>query len=713
MPTIKLERVNGTPVFIVDAFEERFRRIHANMPDPANKRFVFPAYPPFGLSVVSDIEKVAPDLHWLGDALAQRDWLREVPDKIKNRVLPATLTYPEDKKPFEHQLEALTHIYYNPRYGLLYDPGLGKTKILLDLLRLLPGKRAIVLTPKITVENWLKEAEIHAPGLRTVAVNGTVKRKRKIISRYKDYDLLVMSYGTARLLAFPQITSITAKQILAVKRQDPLRSDHSMKAMAAVIKGVGTQDRQTAYVLAWALGMPVAHIERAAAAEAKAAPTWLCDIDYEIIIADESQRIQEGSSLQTQAAIQLAKKAQRRYISSGTAVLGDPRDIYTQMKFLSAAIIPEDWFKFSDQYLVRAKWNPKIITGFKNMDVLNKRIQRMAISRKKDECLDLPPRSIIDVPFSLSSKQIKMYNELVEENSADLANYFTDPTSQVMETPSAITRLNKLSQIASGFVYNTPPKKDLCNGCVHVADCVTKRIQPYTKLCQVEKEEPARTTEFFDPNPRLELLEETLEKIFLDPKAKVILWYWYGAEFEVIEKLFAKKKWEFTGPHATSSKKTQDNIEDFQKDPSVRAWIGQEKSGIGITLTAATYMIYYSIDFSLEPYLQSIDRNYRVGQKSKVTVYRLVAEGSLDSYKLSAVDQKQDLSTMLTKNLACATCPQRLPCLEKRIKLFDPGCLYQRSVTRVVAKARIIDNEADPGESGSPEDHPEGVRGDL
>ena len=119
-------------------------------------------------------------------------------------------------------------------------------------------------------------------------------------------------------------------------------------------------------------------------------------------------------------------------------------------------------------------------------------------------------------------------------------------------------------------------------------------------------------------------------------------------------------------------------------------YLGQVATGVGITLNAATYMIYYCLDWSLGTYLQSIDRNYRAGQTKKVTVYRLLAKDTVEEYKAKALDQKKDLSALMTNRLACAGCPRQMSCLADGTELFDPGCVHQRTAKRTIARAETL-----------------------
>ena len=155
----------------------------------------------------------------------------------------------------------------------------------------------------------------------------------------------------------------------------------------------------------------------------------------------------------------------------------------------------------------------------------------------------------------------------------------------------------------------------------------------------------------------------------------------------MIEKLLKTNKITYV---VGSGSHIQDRINEFNTNPEIRVYLAQMATGVGVTINAATYMIYYELDWSLGTYLQSIDRNYRAGQTNRVTVYRLLGDGTVDMYKAKVLDEKKDVSALLTNKLACATCLRRFDCLKLHIELFDAGCIYQRSARRTVAKAEVI-----------------------
>ena len=89
-------------------------------------------------------------------------------------------------------------------------------------------------------------------------------------------------------------------------------------------------------------------------------------------------------------------------------------------------------------------------------------------------------------------------------------------------------------------------------------------------------------------------------------------------------------------------------IDAFQTDPAVRVFVGQiATAGLGITLTAASTMIFYSLDYSMSNYEQTRARIHRVGQKQPCTYIHLVARGTIDEKVLKALRDKANLAKAL------------------------------------------------------------------
>ena len=65
-----------------------------------------------------------------------------------------------------------------------------------------------------------------------------------------------------------------------------------------------------------------------------------------------------------------------------------------------------------------------------------------------------------------------------------------------------------------------------------------------------------------------------------------------------------------------------------------------QTGGYGITLTAASNVIYYSNSYDLEKRLQSEDRAHRIGQHKPVTYVDLIAEKTVDEKIIKALRKK-------------------------------------------------------------------------
>lgn len=97
----------------------------------------------------------------------------------------------------------------------------------------------------------------------------------------------------------------------------------------------------------------------------------------------------------------------------------------------------------------------------------------------------------------------------------------------------------------------------------------------------------------------------------------------------------------------TESETRQESIEKFQDPRSpVRFFIGNPQTGgYGITLTAASTVIYYSNGYDLEKRLQSEDRAHRIGQKKSVTYIDLIAEKTVDEKIVKALRKKINIAS--------------------------------------------------------------------
>lgn len=632
---------NNTPVFLASGNHQTFGRIFGAAWDHDRSLWMYPAFYPASTKVISDMEVLARDVQvtWSDIALQHRAALEKVAQDLAARALPPT--FPFVTKPYQHQIDGLCHVFYNMRAALFYDPGLGKSKIAIDLMRLLRhrGVRAntLVLGPKVTIQNWGREIDFHSGRqLRWDAITGTKDEKRAAIRRIENEtpDVILATYDTARSLVDLMVSALS----------------------------------------------------------------------YETLVCDEAHLVKSWKSERTKATWEIAQKASRRVNMTGSPTQGSPLDLYGQYKILGDCFMPEDYFAYQKRFCETPDNHSRIVIGYKNLDILNARTTFLSTRRTKAECLDLPERTIVDIEYSLTPVQMGIHNQIVHEMKLDpelLADQLgLDPGARARMPPRArmphrAAALSKLLQVASGFIIKNESDPSYCDyiepgGCRHLETCVENRIRPRTRHCVVDPTPLPDVITTLDNNPKLDALEELIDNITHDaPDAKTIVWGVFTRELDIIQERLTARGIKHVRVDG-DTKDVQACIDAFNDDPSVLVYLAMASTGVGITLNVASYMIYYSIPYSLTVWTQSLDRNHRIGQTKNVTVYRLLGRGTPEPAIAALLDNKIDVDNVLTKKIDCLVCPEALRCQAQGIEPFDPTCIYPKKVARPVIRAKAL-----------------------
>jgi len=612
----------GTPVFALPSLGQYLNRIYGATFIQGKGFWLFPAYYPVFENVVHDIDLVVPGVRYTDKALEHIASMRELHEQVNN----GEVVYGDDfefvTSPYAHQEEALKFALALPRCGIFYDMGLGKTKIVVDLIRH-EQKKTLVLSPSVGVDVWLRESEVHSGGaLNAVALKGTAKKRAKMLDELsRDADIIIVSYDTAK------------------REHDNL----------------------------------------------------VDKFPYEMIVADESHFLRGHKSARTKCAQSLASRAHRRVILSGTPSLGNPLHLWGQLAFLAPYLPAKDFWTFrkrycitgeSSNYRLPAKVRKNMIVGFKNLDHLNTKVQKMAVRRKKEDCLDLPERTIQDIHFDIVGDQRGTYNKFVDSLSVELEN------GEAYEVANAAVSIQKLLQVLSGFFIVPPP--NICDGCKHIAKCVDDGVKPYTKRCHVQKKAPDTKIQDLKSNPKMFALEEQLDGILAEDRNKCIVWGWFRHELDMIEAMLKKKDIGYLRIDGSNSTKGSEYSQKFNEDPTIKVWLAQVSTGVALTLTAASYMIYYNLPYDLGSYQQAMDRNYRIGQERPVFVYRLVCRDSVLEYVAASLSQKKNIADTLTDVINCITCKYGLICMANGVQPFQEGCRYKTKTARVRIKPKKL-----------------------
>lgn len=88
-------------------------------------------------------------------------------------------------------------------------------------------------------------------------------------------------------------------------------------------------------------------------------------------------------------------------------------------------------------------------------------------------------------------------------------------------------------------------------------------------------------------------------------------------------------------------------VEEFQNGQVPVFCISLKAGGTGLNLTAADIVIHYDPWWNIAVQNQATDRAYRIGQKNPVTVYKLIAQNTIEENILKLQEKKSQLAEQL------------------------------------------------------------------
>ncbi len=404
---------------------------------------------------------------------------------------------------------------------------------------------------------------------------------------------------------------------------------------------------------------------------------------FDLIVADESHSLRTPDSARTKAILKLVEGPNapvRRLILSGTPSLGSPLHLWAQLRFLGKFIVPDSW-KFRETYLTFSPYNKHIVTGLKNIDRLNAIVSECSIRKKAIECLDLPDRIIQTIEIEASTATSKLYNKLVNYESITVNGEY------IPEPENAVTAMTRCAQISSGFVYKSLADKTICDTCIHMPSCVANSIKPYTSKCQVSTADPGRIVVDTGDNTLLDSVYDLVENHVLS--GKCIVW---AKHHETLDRLYtslSKITKVLRYDHTTTEPQVIEQQFNDSEDNIVI--LAQISMGIGVTFKAPV-MVYAELSFSLDHWLQSLDRNYGLRAKgfSNLLVQVVVIKDSIAHSTVNLLSNKIDVSNLLSTRPNCVTCDNVLNCMANNIKPFDTQCILPRNSNKTTIPLKEI-----------------------
>jgi SNF2 family DNA or RNA helicase len=341
-----------------------------------------------------------------------------------------------------------------------------------------------------------------------------------------------------------------------------------------------------------------------------------------VMAVDESSRIKNHDTKRTENIIELGQDAKIRWCATGTKITQGIHDLYAQFRFLDWRIIGQkSFYTFRNRYCQMGGFEGKQIIAYNRVDELMGLIKDNIHVVRKQDANDLPPKTYQVRTIEAAAEQKKMYLQL--KNKLE-----TEYEGEPLNVQNTLDRMVRYQQIAGG---NFP----------YVAD----RVKVVDKEGKAKIKKIWKTTPI--ANPKLvELLE-----IIDGTDDSTIIWCVFTAEIQAIYKALESA---YPGRVATYYGQTENRSESvtgFQSGKYRFMIANQKTASMGLTLTKATLVIYFSNSFSYEDRIQSEDRAHRTGQVNSVHYVDILSDLPIDKDIRQTLDKKQNMATFVSDRL--------------------------------------------------------------
>ena len=297
--------------------------------------------------------------------------------------------------------------------------------------------------------------------------------------------------------------------------------------------------------------------------------------------ADEMHKMKNPTAQQTKGFLKCLPYC--RIGMTGTPLMNSPMDLYVILKWLGYE--SHAFYSFKQHYCVMGGYGGYEIVGYKNLDQLTAQVREIMLRRLKSEVLDLPEKIYVDDIVEMEGKQAVMYKEVEAGLKADYINGDIDLTNPL----SALIRLRQ----TTGY--------------------------------------PGILSETITESAKLDRMEEIVENCISNDEKAIIFSNWTQMTDAICNKLKSSrhKVGVITGETPDSSR--QEIVDVFQNSSDLSVLVGTIGAmGTGLTLTAATTVIFVDEPWNKALFDQAVDRAHRIGQKNNITIYSIMCKDTID-----------------------------------------------------------------------------------
>jgi SNF2 family DNA or RNA helicase len=317
---------------------------------------------------------------------------------------------------------------------------------------------------------------------------------------------------------------------------------------------------------------------------------------FSTIVLDEAHTIKNFATKTSKATMQL--QGAFKVALTGTPIQNHLGEIWNLFNFINPGLLGS-LQQFIDRFI-----KPD---DEKTRKQLKKLITPFILRRTKSKVLDeLPPKTEIVKKIRLSDEEMAFYEALRRKALENLINNDANAGTKHLQILAEITKL----------------RQACCNPLLVDANIniSSSKLAAFKEIVDELLENKHRALVFSQFVTHLAIVRETLDKM------GVIYQYLDGS---------------------TPIHEREKQVRKFQNGEAPLFLISLKAGGLGLNLTMADYVIHMDPWWNPAIEDQASDRAHRIGQTRPVTIYRLVAENTIEEKILKLHNTKRDLAESL------------------------------------------------------------------
>ena len=327
-----------------------------------------------------------------------------------------------------------------------------------------------------------------------------------------------------------------------------------------------------------------------------------CLNKFDLVIVDEAAVLRNPSTKRFKIFRKwLASNPHvRLWLMTGTPTPNEPTDAWALAKLVDSPHCPMGYTAFREQVMMKVgQW--RFLPRPESAEIV-KHILQPSVRYTRDECFDLPDTVYQTRKVPLTKEQETHYKQMIRHFTTELGKEGT------ITAANEAVKLQKLIQICCGVAYGDDGQ----------------HIQ-------------------LDCSPRVQVLEELIDEV----GGKVIIFVPLTGTLRMLEQELGKKFSVGVVNGEVSSTKRNAIFHSFQNEDDPRLLIAHPATmAHGLTLTAASSIVWYGPITSNEQYVQANGRIERIGKRSVSNVIHIEST-DLEHRMYQRLENKQKLQGLL------------------------------------------------------------------